>query len=101
MLALPFTDTKPVRWLQQNEQPLRGTPSRDNSSEIISEISQKKSMLSLTEDGKPGGTFRTFFVWMSKRGGKNNKTIDEGLPGKVAFIGLLKDAFSFSWVVWI
>lgn len=58
-------------------------------------------MLSLTEDGKPGGTFRTFFVWMSKRGGKNNKTIDEGLPGKVAFIGLLKDAFSFSWVVWI
>lgn len=27
----------------------------------------KKGMLSLTEDGKPGGTFRTFFVWMSKR----------------------------------
>lgn len=24
-------------------------------------------MLSLTEDGKPGGTFRTFFVWMSER----------------------------------
>lgn len=38
-------------------------------------MKKKKGMLSLTEDGKPGGTFRTFFVWTSrreKRGKQNN-----------------------------
>lgn len=58
------------------------TWSSDNTSKII----RKKGMLSLTEDGKPGGTFRTFFVWTSEREKKSNKTIHEGLTGQVAFI---------------
>ena len=63
------------------------TWSSDNTSVII-----KKGILSLTEDGKPGGTFRTFFGWTSEREiKKRNKTIHEGLTGQEAFISLLKE----------
>lgn len=47
-------------------------------------------MLSLTEDGKPGGTFRTFFVWTSRREKEANKTTHEGLTGREAFIPTVK-----------
>lgn len=56
LLQKQLTDSKPAAFSR----------SRDNTLQII----KKKAMLSLTEDGRPGGTFRTFFVWISERGEK-------------------------------
>lgn len=42
-----------------------------------------KEWISLTEDGKPGGTFRTFFVWMSVVE-KQNKTIKQHMTVRQA-----------------
>lgn len=61
---------------------------------------KKKDMLSLTEDGKPGGTFRTFFVWMSNRKKKRKQWNTWGrLPGPALLFPLEKELLvRFLWI---
>ena len=54
---------------------------------------KKKGISSLTEDGKPGGTFRTFFVWTSERERKATKQYVRVLTGHFYF--LLNRSFWF------
>lgn len=54
---------------------------------------KKKGISSLTEDGKPGGTFRTFFVWTSERERKSTKQYMRVLTGHFYF--LLNRSFWF------
>lgn len=88
---------KPARWFQTYRGVSGPFPSATHtwSTNDTIEMTQEKKqgISSLTEDGKPGGTFRTFFVWTSERERKSTKQYMRVLTGHFYF--LLNRSFWF------